>query len=176
MGDIRLVKASLQIAYEEGDSENKEFIKEYYGLIQLNNDPLGIWLRSPQIRKASDESDQVLLTLLVELHHKIDTLTQMIKSPEPLHILLKGEGNLQAIGHGYFQFEKAVLQKGKTYYGRIDMPIFPRRQMPLFFEAMSEDMGKIILMHEDDEQDWSSYMVACERVMIRQMKGHSSEY
>jgi len=89
---------------------------------------------------------------------------------------LQNSANLQAIGHGYFQFEKAVLRKGDMYYGRIDMPIFPRRDMPLFFEAISEDTAKIILMHEDDEQDWSGYMVACERVMIRQMKGHSNEY
>ena len=80
------------------------------------------------------------------------------------------------VHHGYFQFDKALLQIGDMYYGRIDMPIFPRREIPLFFEAISEDTAKIVLTHKDDEQDWSGYMVACERLMIREMKGYDSEY
>ena len=56
------------------------------------------------------------------------------------------------------------------------MPTFPRRQIALFFEALSSKIAKITLMHEDDKKDWSAYMAACERVMIRQMKGKESEY
>jgi len=41
---------------------------------------------------------------------------------------------------------------------------------------MSPKIGKIVLMHEDDAKDWSTYMVACERVMIRRMKGGIDEY
>ena len=86
------------------------------------------------------------------------------------------QGNLKAIGHGYLEFDGDVLKPNESYYARIDMPTFPRRQMPIFFEAISESVGKIVMMHEDDEHDWSTYMVACERVMIRQMKGSQSEY
>ena len=68
-----------------------------------------------------------------------------------------------------------VLEEGRCYYGRIDMPTFPRRQIALFFEALSSKIAKITLMHEDDKKDWSAYMAACERVMIRQMKGKESE-
>lgn len=176
MENIRLVKASLKITFEESDVENAEFNKEYYALIQLNEDPLGAWLRSSKIRKEADETNQVLLTLLIELHRKVDNLTQSMKHPEPLTISLAQEGSLQAIGHGYFEFDDARLEIGKTYYGRVDVPTFPRREMPLFFEAISSSVAKILFMHEDDEKDWSGYMVACERVMIRQMKGKNSEY
>ena len=49
MENIRLVKASLKIAFEAGTAENSEFTKEYYNLIQLNDDPLGAWLRSSKM-------------------------------------------------------------------------------------------------------------------------------
>lgn len=176
MDNIRLVKASLPVVFEEGTSENEAFIKEYYSLLMLNDDPLGMWLKSAKIRKESEQSDQVLLTLLIDLHRKIDTLTHKMTSDEPLHLPLTCKGLIEAIGHGYFALDSACLKEGEKYYGRIDMPTFPRRQVALFFEACSPTLAKIVLMHEDDEKDWSAYMVACERVMIRQMKGHNSEY
>ena len=176
MESIRLVKASLKIAFEAGNAENSEFTKEYYNLIQLNDDPLGAWLRSSKIRKEADETNQVLLTLLLELHRKVDKLAHTIKTDTPLVLSLKEKGNLIAIGHGYLQFENDVLVVGQSYYGRIDVPTFPRREMPIFFEAETENIAKIILMHEDDEKDWSAYMMACERVIIRQMKGRENEY
>lgn len=58
MENIRLVKASLKIVFEVGDSGNSEFLKEYYSLIQLNDDPLGAWLRSSKMRKEADETNQ----------------------------------------------------------------------------------------------------------------------
>ena len=176
MENIRFVTASLQCVYEEGTQERDAFIKEYYSLLMINDDPLGVWLKSAKIRKESEKTDQVLLTLLTDLHRKIDALSHKLTSSEPLHLPLREKGRICAIGHGYFQMDAECLQEGKTYYGRIDMPTFPRRQVALFFEAISATCAKIILMHEDDENDWSTYMVACERVMIRQMKGQNSEY
>ena len=176
MEDIRLVPAFLKVAYEPSSLENTSFIQEYYALMQLNDDPLGLWLKSSKIRKESEQSDQVLLTLMIELHRKIDKLTHLVTSDKPLYLPLALQGNIKAIGHGYLEFDTAVLTPKESYYARIDMPTFPKRQLPLFFEAISENLGKIVMMHEDDEQDWSAYMVACERVMIRQMKGNQSEY
>lgn len=176
MEDIRFVPAFLKIAYAPSSLDETAFMQEYYALLQLNDDPLGAWLKSSKIRKESEQSDQVLLTLLVELHRKIDKLTHMATHAGPLYIPLASEGNIKAIGHGYIQCESNVLEPNERYYARIDMPTFPKRQIPLFFEALNESIGKIVLMHEDDEQDWSAYMVACERVMIRQMKGNQNEY
>lgn len=177
MDEIRFVHASLKIVFEEGTQEDAPFIKEYYSLLLINDDPLGVWLRSAKVRHESEKTDQVLLTLITDLHRKIDTLTHMIHSPkEPLHLVLAYKGDIRAIGHGYIQMDEACFEEGKKYYGRIDMPTFPRRQVPLFFEAISPTVGKIVLMHEDDAKDWSTYMVACERVMIRMMKGGVDEY
>lgn len=176
MEEIRLVPAFLKVAYEPSSLENTTFVQEYYALLQLNDDPLGLWLKSSKIRKESEESDQVLLTLIIELHRKIDKLTHLVTSDQPLYLTLALQGTVKAIGHGYLEFDSNVLIPKESYYARIDMPTFPRRQMPIFFEAISESIGKIVMMHEDDEKDWSTYMVACERVMIRQMKGNQSEY
>ena len=176
MEDIRFVAAFLKMVYEPSSLENTRFIQEYYALMQLNDDPLGLWLKSSKVRKETQESDQVLLTLLIELHRKIDKLTHLVTSDEPLYIPLALNTNIKAIGHGYIECEGDVLSVKESYYARIDMPTFPKRQMPIFFEALSPSVGKIVMMHEDDEKDWSTYMVACERAMIRQMKGSQIEY
>ncbi len=177
MEAIRLVNASLNIVFEEGSFEDASFLKEYYTLSLLNDDPLGMWLKSSKVRKDVEQSDQVILTLLIDLHRKVDALTHMIHHKDvPLHLPLAHHGSLNAIGHGYIQHVGNVLVEGQSYYARIDMPTFPRRFMPIFFEALSPSLGKITQMHEDDEKDWSAYMVACERAMIRQMKGSNGEY
>ncbi len=176
MDNIRFVSASLHLVFSEGTIEENLFMKEYYSLLIINDDPLGVWLKSAKIRKESEQTDQVLLTLLTDLHRKVDALTHKLSSNEPLHEPLQGKALISAIGHGHFKMDDACLEEGKKYYGRIDMPTFPRRQVPLFFDAISPSCAKITSMHEDDEKDWSTYMVACERVMIRQMKGQSGEY
>ena len=176
MESIRLVPAVLSLSYAASSVENMHFVQEYYALLQLTDDPLGVWLKSSKNRKAAEESDQILLTLITELHRKVDKLTQLITSDTPPHIPLAHEGKLQAIGHGYLQFDQELLEPTQSYYARIDMPTFPKRQMPLFFEALDSTTGKIIMMHEDDEKDWSTYMTACERVMIRKLKGYQNEY
>ncbi len=176
MDNVRLVKASLNVAFEEGTPEIEEFQKEFNSLLSLHDDPLSIWLKSEKIRKESEDTDKVLLTLIAELHRKIDALSVKMTQPGPIHIPLAHSGLIEFVGHGYLMFDKERLRAGERYYARIDMPTFPRRYLPLFFEARCEKMGKIVLMHEDDKRDWSAYMAACERAMIRQMKGKEGEY
>lgn len=134
MENIRLVKASLKIAFESGDSENSEFIKEYYNLIQLNDDPLGAWLRSSKTRKEADETNQVLLTLLIELHRKVDNLTHTMKTDAPLVLPLKNQENLISIGHGYFQFENNVLKLGKNIMEELMFPLFQGEKCRFFLK------------------------------------------
>jgi hypothetical protein len=174
---IRLVNASLSLEFEAGNHEEERFLQEYYTLSLVNDEPLGAWLKNSKIRKEAQECDQVLLTLLVDLHRKVDTLTRLVQDKEtPLHIPLEKTATINAIGHGFFQCDQAVFEKEKVYYGRLALPSFPRRVSPLFFEAISPNLAKISLMHEEDEKEWDAYMAACERAMIRQMKGYGSEY
>lgn len=176
MEKIRLVDASLNTFFTEGTPQNEGLMKEFRSLLMVHDDPLSTWLKSEKTRKETEDTDKVLLTLIAELHRKVDALSLQLRDNGPVHLPLPFSEVIDGVGHGYFKFSQACLEEGKEYYARIDMPTFPRRLVPLFFEALSLDMAKIVLMHEDDKKDWSAYMVACERVMIRQMKGKESEY
>ena len=50
------------------------------------------------------------------------------------------------------------------------MPVFPKREMPVFIKAISSNIGQILLMHDKDLKDWNSYVASRERVMIRELK------
>ena len=64
----------------------------------------------------------------------------------------------------------AVFEEGKTYYGRIEMPVHPKRDVGVFFMAESANLAKIVRMHERDEKEWSAYLTARERVLIREAR------
>lgn len=176
MDNIRLVNASLAIVFHEGDETHTSFMQEYHALLMLNDDPLSVWLKSDKIRKESEDTDKVLLTLIAELHRKIDNLTQKMSTSVPLHLELKHKDRIEAIGFEHIVLSNDCLKEGQCYYGRIDMPTFPRRIIPLFFEALSSRMAHIVRMHKDDERDWVAYMMASERVMVREKKGASGEH
>ena len=80
------------------------------------------------------------------------------------------KGKIEGIGYEYFKLNKELFKEGRDYYGRLDMPFFPKREVPVFFKAISKKEGKIKMLHERDEKDWNAYVVARERVMIRQMR------
>ena len=172
--NIRVVNASLVIEYEECGNRYDEFKKEYDSLSEYEEDSIGQWLKMAKAKGETKESDQILLTLLVELHRKIDNLTSIVKNEEKNFLKLKEIGRIEAIGYEYFKVEKEYFDIDREYYGRIAMPIFPKRDVPLFFKAVKRDIGKVILMHEKDIKDWSAYVVARERVMIRELKRRKS--
>ena len=170
MENIRVVNAPLVIEYEESSDRYKEFKKEYDSLSEYEEDSIGQWLKLAKAKGETRDSDEVLLTLMIELHRKVDELRALIKNEEREFVKLKNIQKLEGIGYEHFKFEKEVLQKDVEYYGRIAMPVFPKREIPLFFKAVSADMAEIVLMHEKDIKDWSAYVVARERVMIRELK------
>ncbi len=170
MQNVRVVNAPLDIEFEESEKRYDEFKKEYDSLSEYEEDSIGQWLKLAKAKGETRDSDEVLLTLIVELHRKVDTLTSLIKNEEKEYIKLADIQKIEGIGYEHFKFEKEVLQTDREYYGRIAMPVFPKRQIPLFFKAISKDTAHITLMHEKDTKDWSAYVVARERVMIREMK------
>ncbi len=170
MDDVRVVNAPLVIEYEESEKRYKEFKKEYDSLSEYEEDSIGQWLKLAKAKGDTRESDEVLLTLMVELHRKIDELTALVKNEEREFIKLKNLQRIEGIGYEHFKLEKDVLSPDIEYYARIAMPVFPKREIPLFFKAVSKNTAEITLMHEKDIKDWSAYVVARERVMIRELK------
>lgn len=168
MDSVRLVRASLDIEFCIDNSE--EHRKEFDRLSEVDDDPIGHWLKIAKAKGLTRDSDPVLLTLVTELHRKIDELKSMISNKEDTKLKLDTKALIKEIGFEHFVIENQELLIGEKYYGRIDMPTFPKRVIPVFFIAQSENLAKVELIHDRDMKDWDAYIAARERVLIREMK------
>jgi len=168
---IRLIPAPLKICYSEVIQNVDLFEREYHLLSETDDDPIGQWLKIAKAKGETKESDPVLLNLLVELHRKVDELTKLVKNEVPERLELETSTEIESIGFEHFQLKEFGFKVGARYYGRIEMPIFPKRDVPVWFVAIDKGIAKIERIHERDEKEWNSYVVARERVMIREMKG-----
>ena len=171
MEELRSIPAPLVVVFERIDSDEGEFRREFDSLSEATDDPLSQWLKLAKARGETKESDPVVLTLLVELHRKVDALTREIEGGESDLLVLPAKGRITGINYEHFILEDPLLDAGSRYYGRIDLPAFPQREVPLFFNASEPTVGHLELMHERDRKDWNSYVASRERAMIREMKG-----
>jgi hypothetical protein len=174
MSTPRLVPAPISIQFSEASLDKEAYEREFQQLSESDDDPISQWLKLAKARGETAESDPVLLNLMVELHRKIDALEMLIKNEEPKRVSLTCEAAIEAIGFEHFKLKEPLLEAGKLYYGRVDMPVHPRRDIGVFFTALSETLAQITKMHERDEKEWAAYMTARERVLIREMKEKKS--
>lgn len=170
---MRLYPANLDIVFEEILDRKDEFTLEFDKLSGSEDDPLGQWLKRAKARGETKESDQVLLTLLTELHRKFDELNAYLKNEKISKLELNESSVIEGIGFENFAIKEAKFSTGGSYYARISMPIFPKRDLAVFFEAVDEKTAKITKMHESDESDYNGYVTARERVMIRELRGNN---
>ncbi len=169
-GGVRLVTAPLEIDFDLGDRSPEEFEREYQRLSETDEDPIGQWLKIAKARGETRDTDPILLNLIIELHRKVDQLTQIVKNEEPERVPLERHGHIESIGFEHFKLSEPLLERGKRYYGRIAMPVFPKRDVAVWFDALDSSLAKIARMHERDIKEWNSYVTARERIMIREMK------
>ncbi len=167
---IRLVKAPISILFSEVNGNEEEFMREYHKLSETDDDPISQWLKLAKARGETAESDPVLLNLVVELHRKIDALEMLLKNEKPKRISLTVKAEIESIGFEHFKLTQELLEEGHEYYGRVEMPVHPKRDVPIFFKALSSDLAEITKIHERDEKEWSAYLTARERVLIREAK------
>ncbi len=170
MEKIRFVSAPLKIHFGEIGENEEEYKREFDKLVDSDEDSVGQWLKLAKARGETGESDQVLLNLVVDLHRKIDDLTAYVKNEKPNYLNLPYEKEVESIGFEHFKLIDGGLKLDTRYYGRILMPVFPKRQFPFFFKAVDKNIAQIVLMHDTDNKDWSTYMSARERIMIREAK------
>lgn len=170
MENIRYVNAYFEIVFSKDDSD--KYKKEFDILGLSDEDAVGEWLKLAKARGETSESDQVVLTLLIELHRKIDSLSAYVKGEKLEYLNLDFQANVNGIGYEYFRIEENLFEENREYYGRVKMPIFPRREIPLFFKAITKQEAKISFLHERDEKDWNAYLVGRERAMIRELKAN----
>lgn len=171
MSNIRLVEASLEIVYDLLEVNSDEFEKEFNGISEHDDDAIGQWLRSAKVKGETSESDPAVLHLIVELYRKMDRLENLILGNAPKRIPLGMSATIEKIGLEHFELSQPLLETSKLYYGRVELPVLPRRETPLYFEALSPTLAKITRMHVKDTNEWAVYMTARERSMIRHLKG-----
>jgi hypothetical protein len=168
---VRLVNAPISISFSENTQENRDlFLREYDKASQTDEDPIAQWLKIAKARGETVDSDTVVVNLLVELHRKIDNLEKYIKNEESKKLPLAWNEDIQSIGHGHFKLVKPTLVAGMEYYARITMPVHPKRDIAVYFKAIDTSLASITKMHTRDEQEWSMYLTARERILIREMK------
>ncbi len=170
LNDIRLIPAPIEIEFGEAQLNPEEFEREYHRLSESDDDPIGQWLKLAKARGETSETDTVLLNLIVELHRKIDNLEALLKNEKPKRVSLPHKAQIESIGYEHFKIKTPDFKEDTLYYGRILMPVHPKRDVPVYFRALSPQIAKIEKMHDRDIKEWNSYVAARERVLIREMK------
>lgn len=168
----RLVKTPLNILYQKINTDS-DFKDEFDLLSQNNDDPIGAWLKTMRAKgKVVDESEP-LFQLVIELHRKIDLLSASLQNQSKEYKTLKCDAILDSIGHNVIIFKDDVLEPDSKYYGRLDMAVFPKRLIPLYFVANSNNSATIYLMHDRDVLDYDNYIASRERALIRERKNQT---
>ena len=167
----REVSSALALGFSEASLQPKAFETEYLRSSQSDDDPIGQWLKLAKAKGDTSESDPLLINLVVELHRKVDALECLIKNEEPERLQLSQQATIIGIDFDAFVIDASLFHSQTLYYGRIAMPTYPKRDVALFFEATDTTHAQIKRMHERDEKDWSAYVTARERAMIREKKG-----
>ncbi|MEA2100747.1 MAG: hypothetical protein U9P72_11530 [Campylobacterota bacterium] len=166
----RLVPAPISLVFSKAITQRELFDREYQQLSDSDDNPINKWLKLAKARGETSETDPVLLNLVVELHNKIDSLERFLKDEEPKRISLTLEAQIESIGFEYFNLSQEILDVGVEYYGRVEMPVHPKRDVAVFFVAQSNTLAKIVKIHERDEKEWGAYLTARERVLIREAR------
>lgn len=167
---VRLVNAPISLVFSKATADEEAFLKEYQQLSESDDDPINHWLKLARAKGDTAETDPVLLNLIIELHRKIDGLERFIKNEEPKRLSLADEVEIESIGFEHFKLSSEILEEGMAYYGRVEMPVHPKRDVPVFFTAVDQSLAKITKIHERDEKEWGAYLTARERVLIREAR------
>jgi len=171
MSDIRLVQATIDLSYEEVLDNNEKFEHEFnlIGVAEENSITQGI--KHAKVRGELDETNALMLNIMAELYRKMEKIEQILSKGKLNRLELSSQGLIESIGLEHFKLSSESLEVGKHYYGRMEIATFPKREIALYFEAVEPSLAKIETIHVRDKEAWGYYMTACERVMIRQMKG-----
>ena len=166
----RLIETSLKIEFDKVQNNPEIFAKEFTKLTQSDEDPIGEWLRLTKAKKGGLEGDSIIiLELLVEIYRKIESLEKTLGSIKKEYTILAQKGEITTIGHGCFIMKNTSLEENTLYYGRIELPTFPTRIIPVYFIYRSE-LAWVEQIHGRDESEWDSYVASKERALIRTLK------
>ncbi len=168
--DIRLIPAPIAITFAPDPEGREDFKREFDSLSESDDDAIGQWLKIARARGETKDTDQVMLTLITELHRKVDQIISKLEKNEKLPVPLDVDVDIEGINYDYFSIKEPLLEARQRYYGRISMPTFPKRDVAVYFEAVDRQHAMIVILHHRDRKEWDGYVAARERTMIREMK------
>lgn len=164
MVDFRLIYGRVEIAFEPDD--------EYVYEVEFNQSRSNIdeWLSHEKVRGEGENSDPLTLKLLVELYKKVDELSSIIKNQHTPPKSLKFNFTTSKIGYEGFEFDNECLEVGVTYYARVNLPLFIRREVLMYFKAVTPKCAKILKISRGNEREWNAFVAESERLEIRKAK------
>ncbi len=168
----RLIETALKITFEQTRNNAESFAQEFNKLTQSDEDPIGEWLRLTKAKRGNlDPDNLVILELLVEIYRKIEALETRMGGNTKKYLALEKSATINTIGHGCFMISENILEENTLYYGRIELPTFPTRVVPVYFVYHSK-RAWIEKIHARDEVEWDGYVASKERALIRSLKSN----
>ena len=171
MENIRLVPSTLDLVYEEVGESVENFEREFNVISESEENSITQGIKHAKMRGESDETNILILNILSELYRKMDKIEHLLVHGSLKRLSLASSAFIESIGLEHFKLTAGTLEAGKRYYGRVEIPTFPKREIAFYFEGIEPSIAKIEKIHVRDKEAWGYYMTACERIMIRQMKG-----
>ena len=172
----RLVPCEIQIAFEQLNTRNEEtFKKEYIALSQNRYGSITQWLNKIKSKNRTEDTDEVLLELLVELYQKVENIEQILNNRATQYLRLAGEGVAHFVGHNVLCTSSSIFEAGEKYYLRIFLPVFPQRYIGIFARAIAPQVLVFEQIGHNDLVDFDSFVVQMERLMILDSKSLSKE-
>lgn len=157
-----LIPISLSMSFSplEGDKFEQEYQK-----LSLDSDEQ-LLFRNLRAKRDMSSAEAIIINLLVSLHKKVDELeTQRAKSSY-LELEYKDEP-LESIGFEHILLKQNILEPSKHYYARVKLPLYPKKLIAFYFEAIDETKAKITKISSSSEDEWNSFISIKEREIIR---------
>lgn len=160
----RIVPCSIEISYDKSSDIYEE---EYIQIIDNNADGFENYLEKLKSKNKIDEDSEVILEVLAQIYHKIISIEKTIHQKEDKLCLLEKQGVICALGHGVICTHSMDFEVGMSYYLRFELPVFPKRMIGVFGEAIDAQVLKITKMHQKDIEDFDMYIANKEMENLR---------
>ncbi|WP_231997614.1 hypothetical protein [Helicobacter cinaedi] len=166
----RIVPCEIEVAFAKAEENLEAYRKEFIALSQHRYGSITQWLNKNKSKNRLEDTDEVLLELLVELYQKVENIEQILLNKSFAYVSLSGEGIANFVGHSVLCMPENVFEKGQEYYLRIFLNAFPKRYVGIFAKAIDERIVVFTQIHQGDVVDFDSFVVQMERLMILDSK------
>jgi hypothetical protein len=161
---MKFVRIAASISFEEVGDRATEFEREFESFSETDSNPVDDFIQKMKAREGKNAPDVMTITLIAELHKKVDDLTRLVKGETKELLRLQ---NNQILDFAWFDTIKlSELKTGTLYYARISMPLFRPRDIPFFFKAADSETAVITEMWPKDKNDFDGYLVSKDREEI----------